>query len=534
MTERINDLMNVDDSLDHRSKGMILAGPRWTGPLKVPTAIFPPAIFVLLMIVLCLGCNRAEEARREAVRNNLKQIGLALRKYHETYTAAVPKFSHVIADESEYYTSGPQQMGPPDGRFPTGTWVSIVEQAGGYARVKSVGGIEAYVAADAIKQQDDTARHVCEIVDGSNQFALDLYQQLRTDQGNLFYSPFSISTALAMTSAGAAGDTAAEFAKTLHFQLPQDQLHEGIKVMQTFATMPDNSTGIRLDLANRLWGQESYEFLPAFLQVTRDCYGAELARLDFAHAEDTSKAINEWVAAQTEGQITDLISSDALSPVTRLVLTNAVYFQGKWAGPFDMEQTRHEEFHVTATEKIKVPMMHRSDKFRYGSVDGLQILELPYGNGSLSMLVLLPATSDGLAELEAKMSFQNMQRWTASMKQETEVQVSLPKFKTTSHFDLSDTLEKMGLASAFDRIEADFSRMTTGRELFISAVIHQAFVDVNEEATEAAAATGVIMGIRGIPAVPPVFRADHPFVFMIRDNRNGAILFLGRITNPRE
>ena len=182
--------------------------------------------------------------------------------------------------------------------------------------------------------------------------------------------------------------------------------------------------------------------------------------------------------------------------------------------------------------------MHRWDEFRYGAVDDLQILELPYGDGSLSMVVLLPKEIDGLADLEAKLTFQNLQRWTASVKHEDEVKVYLPKFKTTSQFQMADTLKAMGMELAFDANAADFSGMTGGRDLFISAVIHKAFVDVNEEGTEAAAATGVVMEPTAAPIQepkePPVFRADHPFVFMIRDNRNGAIMFLGRITNPLE
>lgn len=486
------------------------------------------------MIVLCLGCNRAEETRRKAVQDNLKQIGEDLHNYHQTHQSSELHFSHVIAAETDYYTTGPQQLGPPDGRFPSGTWVSIVEEAGSYVLVKSASGIEAYVAADAVKQQEGTAMDVSGIVEGGNQFALDLYQQLRSEEGNLFFSPSSISIALAMTYAGAAGETEAEMADTLHFDTPKEQLHAGMKAMQAFWTTKDESGGIRLDLANRLWGQESYEFLPPFLQVTRDYYGAELARLDFLRPVEASKTINQWVEEQTESKITNLISPDALSPETRLLLTNAVYFHGNWSWPFDKDQTTDEEFHVSPADEIKVPMMHRSEELRYGAVDDLQILELPYGNGSLSMVVLLPKKIDGLADLEAKMSFQNLQRWTGSVKHEDEVQVHLPKFKTTSQFDLSDTLKKMGMASAFDRIEADFSQMTPDRDLHISAVIHKAFVDVNEEGTVAAAATGVIMAMRGALAEPPVFRADHPFVFMIRDNRNGAILFLGRITNPLE
>ena len=379
---------------------------------------------------------------------------------------------------------------------------------------------------------------VSAIVKGGNRFALDLHRQLRSQEGNLFFSPSSISTALAMTYAGAAGETEAEMAKTLHFQVPNDQLHDGMRALQAFWRTPDEKKGIRLNLANRLWGQESYEFLPAFLQITRDQYGAELARLDFTQSEQARETINTWVEDQTEKKIADLIPARVISSDTKLVLTNAVYFHGIWAEPFEKDRTKDEDFHLTAADKIKVPMMHRWDEFRYGAIDDLQILELPYGDGSLSMIVLLPKEIDGLADLEAELTFRNLQRWTASLKHEDEVKVYLPKFKTTSQFEMSDTLKAMGMKSAFDANAADFSGMTGDRDLYISAVIHKAFVDVNEEGTEAAAATAVIMSPRSAriqePTEPPVFRADHPFVFMIRDNRNDAILFVGRIMNPLE
>ncbi|TWU44137.1 Serpin (serine protease inhibitor) [Novipirellula aureliae] len=434
----------------------------------------------ILFTVFCFGCNQSEEARKKEAEAkeaeaHLKWIELALQNYHSN----------------------------PDDRPPLN------------------------IVAD-----------LSEIADGSNQFALDLYQQLQTKEGNLFFSPSSISTALAMTYAGAAGETEAEMANTLHIQMPNERLHEGMKTLQDFWRSPDPSKGIKLNLANRLWGKESFEFQPDFLRVTRDQYDAELAQLNFAQRENARQTINDWVEDQTENKITDLIPKGAITSDTRLVLTNAVYFYGTWRDPFKERLTKVEDFHLTATDTIKAPLMHRVDEFQYGDVDDIQILELPYGDGSLSMVVLLPKEVDGLADLEAKLSSPNLQRWMASVRDEDEVRVFLPKFKTTSQFEMSSTLETMGMKSAFDPDAADFSGMTGGRDLFISAVIHKAFVDVNEQGTEAAAATGIVMKLAAAmeeePKQPPVFRADHPFVFMIRDNRTQAIMFLGRVSNPLE
>jgi serpin B len=488
----------------------------------------------LLVFVPCLGCNSADEARRKAVENNLNQLEEAIKNYEQNHETSHSEFTHVMATETEYYTTGPQQSRSPDGMFPAGTRVNIIEEAGSYLLVRSEGGVDAYVVADVVKKQEKKAMDVSGVVEGGNKFALDLYQKLRSEEGNLFFSPSSISTALAMTYAGAAGETEKEMAKTLHFQMPKNQLHDGMHALQAFWKTPDKKQGIRLNLANRLWGQDSYEFLAEFLGITREKYGAELARVNFAQTEQARQTINGWVEEQTENKITDLIPAGAIDSDTKLVLTNAVYFHGIWSDPFKKALTNDEDFHVTSSDSIKVPMMHRWHEYRYGEADNLQILELPYGDGSLSMVVLLPKKVDGLAALEAKLTFQNLQQWVGSLSKH-DVKVYLPKFKTNSQFDLGDTLKSIGINTAFDPNTADFSGMTGGKDLFISAVIHKAFVDVNEEGTEAAAATGLIITATSAapdPTEPPVFRADHPFIFMIRDNRNGSIMFMGRIRNP--
>jgi serpin B len=399
-------------------------------------------------------------------------------------------------------------------------------------------------ASQARKEQKQDARalggtapmNIAPLVEGNNRFALELYDHLRSGKGNLFFSPSSISTALGMAYAGASGRTEAEMAKTLHFEMPRDQLQDAIAALQSSWKTSDKKKGFRLNAANRLWGQDGYDFLPAFLDLTRTKFGAELARLDFARKPDEARqTINQWVAAQTEDKIKDLIPSPQLLADARLVLTNAVYFKGDWSAPFDKKRTKDEDFHVSGTDKVKAPLMHRQDRFRYASRDGMQVLDLSYGDGSLSMVVLLPQKVDGLAELEGKLSVANLQQWVSDL-QSQQVIVYLPRFKTTSQFEMNDTLKSMGMVSAFDPSTADFSGMTGKKDLFLSAVIHKAFVDVNEEGTEAAAATGVVAAPTAAPEVepkkPPVFRADHPFVFLIRDNRNSSILFLGRVTDP--
>jgi serpin B len=374
------------------------------------------------------------------------------------------------------------------------------------------------------------------VVEAVNQFAFDLYQRLRAEDRNLCFSPASISTALAMTYAGAAEKTEAEIAKTLHFEMPKRQLDDGMRVLLASWKTTDKKQGFRLDVANRLWGEEGYGFRSEFLRDTRTVYGAELGRLDFSsQAEEARQTINRWVEDHTGQRITNLISSSEQLSGARLVLTNAVYFKGEWHKPFYKHGTENEDFHVSVDQKLKIQMMHAQDQFNYAAVDGLQLVQLPYGDGSLSMVVLLPDTVAGLSQLEEQLSPANLRKWTDSLVNH-EVNVSLPKFKTTTEMKMGNILKSMGMVSAFDGATADFSGMTGAKDLFISDVIHKAFVEVNEEGTEAAAATAVVMVECSAsfekPQKPLLFNANHPFVFLIRDDRTGAILFLGRILDP--
>jgi serine protease inhibitor len=372
-----------------------------------------------------------------------------------------------------------------------------------------------------------------DVIRGNNRFAVELLGQVRDQPGNLFFSPSSISTALAMTYAGARTETAREMAKALHFTLPQERLHPAFASMIQALESGASKGGYRLSVANRLWGQKGYHYRPEFLATTREQYGAELAEVDFAASEQARQAINAWISEKTEGKILDLIPSGVLDGLTRLVLTNAIYFKGTWSEPFPKASTREAPFHVTVDETTKAPLMQRQGDLRFWAGEGLKVAELPYAGGTLGMTVLLPDAIDGLPALEAGLTDQKLTRWLSGLRSQ-KVAVALPRFKMTSEFSLGQTLAKMGMPLAFDQKRADFSGITSVEPLYIGAVIHKAFVDVNEEGTEAAAATGVVMKTRAamVPQPVAVFRADHPFLFLIRDLKSGSILFLGRVINP--
>jgi serpin B len=372
-----------------------------------------------------------------------------------------------------------------------------------------------------------------DLVRGNNRFAVELLGQVRDQPGNLFFSPSSISTALAMTYAGARHETARQMAETLHFTLPPDRLHPAFASLIRSLESGASEGGYRLSVANRLWGPKGYHYRPDFLSITRDQYGAELAEVDFAASEQARQTINAWISEKTEGKILDLIPSGVLDALTRLVLTNAIYFKGTWSEPFPKALTQEAPFHLTRDETTKAPLMQRQGDLRFWAGEGLKVVELPYAGGTLAMTVLLPDAIDGLPALEAGLTDEKLGRWLSGLRSR-KVAVALPRFKMTSEFSLGQTLAKMGMPLAFDRNRADFSGITSVEPLYIAAVIHKAFVDVNEEGTEAAAATGVVMKTRAamVPQPIAVFRADHPFLFLIRDLKSGSILFLGRVVNP--
>jgi len=374
-------------------------------------------------------------------------------------------------------------------------------------------------------------------VEGNSTFAFELYQALREKDGNLFYSPHSISLALAMTYAGARGETAQEIADTLQFYLSQDKLHPAFNWLDIELAKRGEGAegkddeGFRLNIVNAIWGQRDYSFLPAFLDVLAENYGAGLRILDFIkEAEKSRVTINEWVSDQTEGRIEDLIPQGAINELTRLVLTNAIYFNAAWEYPFDEDMTTDGPFYLLDGGQITTPMMKQTELFGYAEGEGYQTVELRYDGGELSMVILLPESG----QFEAFEKALQAQRVSDIIKglQYAQVILTMPQFEYDSDFSLKDALAGMGMPVAFTE-NADFSGMTGNRELLISDVIHKAFVSVDEAGTEAAAATGVIVGVTSAPVKPPVeVTIDRPFVFLIRDIETGTILFIGRVLNP--
>ena len=396
------------------------------------------------------------------------------------------------------------------------------------------------LAVGAKGKEESLKADAAAVVAGNSKFALELYAKLKSDpevkkaDGNLFFSPYSISTALAMTWAGARGETEKQMAQVLQFSLPQERLHQVLGALEKQLNAAGKKRGYQFSVANALWGQKGYGFLKEFLTLTKKNYGAGLREVDFINPVEREKArktINGWVEKETKKKIKELIQPGILNKLTTLVLTNAIYFKGDWAIEFDKKETRDAPFRISADKEVTVPLMYQKGDFTYAQEDKLQILELPYKGDDLSMVVLLPTEVDELTELEKSLTPKELNRWLTLLRKQ-EVHVYLPKFKmTTGPLELSDILKSMGMKDAFSLPPADFSGMTGRKDLYISNVLHKAFVAVDEKGTEAAAATAVVMARGGI-SHEPVFRADHPFVFMIKDNRSGSVLFMGKVCNP--
>ncbi|XP_064017158.1 leukocyte elastase inhibitor-like isoform X2 [Pogoniulus pusillus] len=374
----------------------------------------------------------------------------------------------------------------------------------------------------------------------NSRFALDLLRRFNETNptGNLFYSPLSVSAALAMVLLGAKGNTESQMLKTLHFDKVED-VHSRFRTL----TMDVNRSNAPylLRLASRLFGEKTYSFLPDFLTNTQKLYGADLATVDFGRAcDEARKEINQWVEEKTEGKIPDLLSEGSVSSMTKLVLVNAIYFKGNWAEKFAEADTTDKPFRLNKNERKTVKMMYQKKKFHFAYIPEVKIrvLELPYEEEELSMIILLPDDieddSTGLQKLEKQLTLEKLQEWTCPQRlYSTDVHVHLPKFKLEESYDLGSDLAALGLLDVFESGKADLSGMSGARDLFISKIVHKAFVEVNEEGTEAAAATAVMCGITMVHmAIEENFNADHPFFFFIRHNPTQSILFFGRCTSP--
>ena len=375
------------------------------------------------------------------------------------------------------------------------------------------------------------------LVDGNTAFALDLYARLSGAPGNLFFSPYSISTCLAMTYAGARGDTETQMARVLHFRQGDTRLHSSFGELQQHLNDAAKQKGIQLDIANALWAQKGHHFLPAFMKIAQDDYQANVNQADFmtsdASADAVRREINRWVAQKTQDKIQDILSPGDVNRDVKIVLANAIYFKGTWASPFEKAATTTQPFHLSTSSQADTLLMHHFDDVRYTGNNDFQAVELPYSGNELSMVILLPRQIDALGQLERQLSPAFLARVLAQM-QKQNVEIFLPKFKLESGFNLNATLAKMGMPDAFNPLNADFSGINGLRQdLYIFGVYHKAWAEVTEEGTEAAAATAVVMGDGEAPSPPPVFRADHPFVFLIRDTRSGSLLFFGRLADPR-
>lgn len=374
----------------------------------------------------------------------------------------------------------------------------------------------------------------------NNAFAWDLYEAVRGGDDNLFFSPYSVTTALAMARAGARGETAVAMDRVLH--LAGVDPSEGFRALVRSLEPPTVRDGVgrdarmvrayALDVANALWGQQGYPFEPAFTKLLADAYGAPLERVDFTDTAGARRPINAWVEQRTRGKIRDIVPPGMPPPDTRLALANAIYFKANWAKTFSKYGTKEGEFTGPGGKIIRAPFMHLVHSYPHADLGAAWALEMPYKGRTTSMVVLLPKKKDGLADLEQALATLRPTDWSERLAKRR-VDLKFPRFEFTRALDLTGTLARMGMGVAFDAAQADFSGMTKTEKLFIGAVLHKAFVAVDEEGTEAAAATVLVARGASFPREEPVpFHADHPFVFLIRHVPTNTILFLGRVTDP--
>lgn len=385
------------------------------------------------------------------------------------------------------------------------------------------------LSTEAMNSNSETGK----IARENNCFGFELYSNIeKKEKGNIFFSPFSISTAFAMVYEGASGKTAQEIGQVFHFHENIAERRKGWESI--FNIIEKKRKDYELFTANALWIQKNFKILPEYITAIEKFYKGMVSNIDFFGATERSRqTINKWVEEKTNNKIKELFRHGTLNQLTRLVLTNAIYFKGEWLKQFEKEDTKEEDFWVSKERSVKVPMMRitgQNAKFNYAETEGLQILEMDYKGNDISMIVLLPKGDIEL--LEKSLTEENLRNWISRLREER-IDVYFPKFKITKRYTLNDIVQEMGAKSAFIPGKADFSKINGTKELYIQIAVHQAFIEVNEEGTEAGGATGIGIGITAVP-IKKVFRADHPFIFIIQEKETETILFLGKVVNPKE
>ncbi|HUC88618.1 MAG TPA: serpin family protein [Candidatus Paceibacterota bacterium] len=372
------------------------------------------------------------------------------------------------------------------------------------------------------------------VVLANNAFAFDIYSKLAKKGENMFFSPFSVSSAFAMVYEGANGKTADEIQSVFHFPKDINILRDSFSSINNEINTANQD--YQLNIANAIWVQKDFAFLADYLSNVGTYYSAKATNVDFKNAtEEARQTINKWVEDKTNDKIKDILLPGILNSSTKLALTDAIYFNGKWIKPFDRKGTKETDFSLYPNGSVKINMMEQKDDkavFNYAENNDLQILEMPYKGNELSMIIILPKKND-LISFEKLFTLSNLNNWKKDLKNQR-VNVFIPQFKFDTNYDMVDTLTSMGMPTAFT-VNADFSKMDGQKDLSIGAVIHKAFIDVNEDGTEAAAATVVAMtagsALQQGPRIPE-FYANHPFLFVIEDSTNGNILFMGNVVNP--
>ena len=378
--------------------------------------------------------------------------------------------------------------------------------------------------------------NLVQLAESNNRFALDLFKQVNPGRENIIYSPYSISNILALVYGGTREQTAAEMAEVLYFPQNHQDLHGAEKKLGESLDSVNFSPGTEMEIANAIWAQENFTFLPGYFELAGKFYGAPLELVDFIPEDRREKSriqINEWVSGNTRQHIRDLIPPGLLNTNTRMVLTNAIYFNGKWEYPFTKDSTLPSVFHVSREESLNTMFMSQTKTFPYYEDEEVQALSLPYKGERMSMLIILPKNTEGWKIVSRVLDPERLQIVISNMQSE-KVRVAIPRFKTEMNLNLRKELVTMGMEEAFSR-NADLSGMTGEKNLFISEVIHKAYIEVTEAGTEAAAATAAIVGLKAaLEEGPKQFRADHPFIYFLRDDKTGCIIFAGRLVRPSE